>query len=131
MKDLENEMNILATFTCQLSACQKPITLRITGATYYRVSLNEHTILYGPARTAAGYASVDTLTLDVSKGGNLLIEVAGYNCRTLSNAFHSSILSSSGSDCRDCICELNMYLQVKNAWIKVKRTTTFHKVSMI
>ncbi len=92
LKDLENEMNILAAFTCQLSACQKPVTLRITGATYYRVSLNEHTILYGPARTAAGYASVDTLTLDVSKGGNLLIEVAGYNCRTLSNAFHSSFL---------------------------------------
>ncbi len=98
LKDLDREMNIMAVFGCHIGPRSNSVTLQITGATFYRVLFNDSVVLYGPARTAVGHASVDELELDMSAGGDIVIEVAGYNCRTLSNVVHSSFLIAEITD---------------------------------
>ena len=61
---------------------QEARSLRITGASCYRIWLNGHFVGHGPARAAHGFYRVDEWPLDdcTRDGANLLaIEVAGYN----------------------------------------------------
>ncbi len=74
--------NYQAGFRCDFYAEEeKKYTLKLTGASYYKVYLNGEFVGYGPARAPLGYVRTDELTLDVKNGINkLAIEVAGYNC---------------------------------------------------
>ena len=58
--------------------------LYITAAYAYRLTVNGEFVAFGPARTAEGYARVDAVSLDRFKGkpSEIIIEVAGYNCRS-------------------------------------------------
>ena len=83
----ENEMNytlLLRATYADLRGCK----LYITAASFYRLVVNGRFVAFGPARTAGGYARVDELAL--GRYGNktgeneILIEVAGYGCKSLS-----------------------------------------------
>ena len=70
-------------------------TLYITAASFYRVAVNGRFVAFGPARTAYGYARVDELPLGKygRKGENeIVIEVAGYACRSLSTVQQDSFV---------------------------------------
>lgn len=95
---------------CQLMFCAEIGSLEnaqinIAAVDFYRLTANGHFVGFGPARTAKGYARVDSYDLsaydnqklyadDTSITGMLKrrrpneikIEVAGYHCMTLSTA---------------------------------------------
>ena len=63
IKDKERDMNTYAVFRTKADI-QAGTTLHITGATFYRVFVNNTFLGFGPARTAGGYAREDIFSLD-------------------------------------------------------------------
>jgi alpha-L-rhamnosidase len=93
----ETEMNytLLLRATCaDLAGCK----LYLTAASFYRLTVNGRFVAFGPARTAGGYARVDEIPLGRynKRGGEneLLIEVAGYHCRSLSTVRQPSFAAA-------------------------------------
>lgn len=85
LKDMEKEMNITAFFAANFECSGEDAKLCITGATYYRVTVNGEFVCYGPARAPRGFTRVDVIDISkhVSWGLNqIVIEVASYNCDT-------------------------------------------------
>ena len=82
----DREMNyslVLRAETEDLRGC----TLYVTAFSFYRLTVNGSFVAFGPARTAKGYARVDEIDLGSHhrEGGNeIVLEVAGYYCRSLS-----------------------------------------------
>ena len=67
----------------------KGTVLNIAAADFYRLTVNGEFVGFGPARTAKGYARVDSYDLsgakDTNNGENeIVIEVAGYCCKSMS-----------------------------------------------
>lgn len=86
LKDLQNEMNIQTLFVAEF-AKKDNLTLKITGASAYRVYINDILVHYGPARTAGGYARVDIVPLcdSIIKDKNQIkIEAVNYHCNSYS-----------------------------------------------
>ena len=82
LKDKSRSMNIQTAFFCRFYA-EKNIeyTLKITGASLYRIYFNGLFLHYGPARAPHGYARVDSLVLPCKSGENIIaVELAGYCC---------------------------------------------------
>ncbi len=83
LKDLNKEMNITAFFAANFECNGKDVVLEITGATYYRITVNGEFAGYGPARAPKGFTRMDTIdiTRHTSWGLNqIVVEVASYNC---------------------------------------------------
>ena len=82
VKNRRETVNYQAGFRCDFYAeAKEKYTLKITGASLYRIFINGEFIGYGPARAGDGYMRCDEITLDAREGLNkLAIEVAGYNC---------------------------------------------------
>jgi len=82
----ETEKNLTVGFRATFAApAGKPVRLRATGATLYRVFLNGEFLGHGPARGPHGYYRVDEwdLTAKLKPGVNLVaFEVAGYNANS-------------------------------------------------
>ena len=75
----------------------KGVSLSIAAADFYRLTVNGKFVGFGPARTAKGYARVDRYDLSAEKenpdGKNeIVIEVAGYACKSLSTVWQASFL---------------------------------------
>lgn len=92
----EKERNITLGFRTSFDAEKDTqATLRITGCSAYRISLNGTHAGYGPARASKGYFRVDEIPLLVKKGKNTLaIEVAGYNCTSFYHMNQPSFLQA-------------------------------------
>jgi alpha-L-rhamnosidase len=81
---LQAAMNVQAVFTASfLLDSKKPVKIRVTGASLYRIKINDVFAGYGPARAPHEYVRVDEI--DISSmlciGENQVeIEVAGYHC---------------------------------------------------
>lgn len=87
-------LNQFAAFRTTLSSL-KNAQLYITAFSFYRVFVNGRFAGFGPARTAENYARVDIIALDsYHKDGNneILVEVVGYACRSLSTVRQPSYL---------------------------------------
>lgn len=72
-----------------------PVSIKLSAATVYRLFLNGHYVMTGPARAAHGMARVDTVNLQpyIVPGINrIAIEVVGYNFATYSETGDSSFL---------------------------------------
>ena len=83
---LDDEMNITAAFSLQAGRLTG-VTLHLAAADFYRLWVNGRFAAFGPARAARGYARVDVIALDAFDGGpqnEIVLEVAGYQCRSLS-----------------------------------------------
>ena len=94
IKDKEQEMNTFAAFRTAIVG-GKGTTLRITAISFYQLRINGRFVAFGPARAAKNYARVDVIDLDpyLTDGKNeILVTVAGYNCRALSTAKQSAFL---------------------------------------
>lgn len=95
---LEKEKNIHVGFRTVFSGGgATQVSLRLTGATIYRVFLNGKFIQHGPARGPHGFYRVDELDLSkqTDEGDNLLaIEVIGYNCNSFAYLNQPSFLQA-------------------------------------
>ncbi len=90
----EKEMNITGVFTQSVGTLEGA-RLYIAAASFYRLYINGKFVAFGPARAAKGYARVDILPLSEynSGGDNMLrIEVAAYNCKSLSTCISEGFL---------------------------------------
>lgn len=81
----------------ETAASLKGTVLNIAAADFYRLTVNGEFVGFGPARTAKGYARVDSYDLsdanDTNNGENeIVIEVAGYCCKSMSTVFQNSFL---------------------------------------
>ncbi|MBQ8396812.1 MAG: hypothetical protein IJX53_01270 [Clostridia bacterium] len=93
IKGRSNELNVQTAFTCTVDS-RPGLTLRLTGATYYRVFVDGRFVHYGPARAARGCARVDEIALPERGPVALCIEVMGYRCNSLSTANQPSYLQA-------------------------------------
>ena len=94
LSGLSETMNIAGVFTCPLPAMEKEATLRIAAATRCRAYLNGRLLTAGPARAAHGHARVDEISIDLTKGGELRIDVAGYFLKSYDGVKHPSFLTA-------------------------------------
>ena len=79
LQGLAEEKNVTALFSCEPQCKSGAATLRLTGATRYRVYLNGEFVHYGPARAAHGCARVDELQLQLDIDAKLDIYVSSSN----------------------------------------------------
>ena len=75
----------------------KGTILNIAAADFYRLTVNGEFVGFGPARTAKGYARVDSYDLSGvkeadGKNNEIVIEVAGYCCKSMSTVLQNSFL---------------------------------------
>ncbi|MBQ9734455.1 MAG: hypothetical protein IJV95_01225 [Clostridia bacterium] len=117
---IENEidkMNVNLTFEERLDSLLG-VTFLITAADFYRLKVNGKIIGHGPARTALGYARIDEYDLtpyNIDGVSKIVIEVAGYHCKSLSTVLQDSFLIAEAlkdgkvilSTGRDFKCRLN------------------------
>lgn len=91
--ETKNSQLVLRAVLDDLHGCQ----LRITASSFYRLSVNGSFVAFGPARTAGGYARVDQIDLEMYRSDNgeneLVIEVAGYHCRSLSTVLQANFVA--------------------------------------
>ncbi len=89
-------MNTYAVFRAVLPDLDGTV-LALTAFSFYRLTVNGHFVSFGPARAGKGHARVDEIALSpyASEGENeILIEVAGYYCKTLSTVKQPSFLQA-------------------------------------
>lgn len=94
LKDKECEQNYFAAFEATVKDL-KSTEIHIAAATFYRLFVNGTFVAFGPARTAAGYARKDVISLDayhLDEGNAIRIEVAGYCCGSYSAVKSTSFL---------------------------------------
>ena len=94
LKDKSTALNTFAVFRTEIEKAPQA-KLHITAAVFYRLTVNGKFVAFGPARTAKGYARVDIIDLfpHLQNGKNeILIEVAGYYCASLSTVKQPSFL---------------------------------------
>ncbi|MBQ8850153.1 MAG: hypothetical protein IJ011_07480 [Clostridia bacterium] len=91
----ERELNYRLELRAETDSL-KDTTLYISAFSFYRLTVNGRFVAFGPARAAGGYARVDVLPLDrfsiEGKKNEIVIEVAGYNCGSLSTVRQSSFV---------------------------------------
>ena len=91
-KEMNTFYGFRATFDAKETDCP---TLRITGCSDYRISLNGEHIGWGPARAAKGYFRIDEIPLSVKPGRNILaVEVAGYYAKSYYHMEQPSFLQA-------------------------------------
>ena len=66
------------------------VVLNIAASDFYRLTVGGKFVGFGPARTAKGYARVDSYDLTEFGGGEIIVEVAGYRCKSLSTCLQDS-----------------------------------------
>ncbi len=91
IKDKSRELNVFAAFRA-FADTRGGAVLNVTGATFYRVYADGKFLGFGPARATCGYARVDTLALPEGENTEIVIEMCGYFCRTLSTVYQPSFL---------------------------------------
>ena len=88
------ELNTNLVFLSKVGSLLSPV-IHVTAVNFYRLFVNGKFVSFGPARTVYGYARVDEISLAglLDKAENeIKIEVAGYNCRSLSTCIQPSFL---------------------------------------
>lgn len=94
LKDKETSINTLAAFRAEVDHLENTV-IHVTAFSFYRLTVNGQFVAFGPARTAKGYARVDTIDLTpyARTGKNeIVIEVVGYYCFALSTVKQPSFL---------------------------------------
>lgn len=92
----QDTMNSFAAFRASVSDLSDA-RLYISASTFYHVYVNGSFAGFGPARTAKGYARVDIIDLsEYNRAGKneIVITVAGYNCRSLSTVKSKPFLAA-------------------------------------
>lgn len=85
-KGCERKLNYYLTLRAEAESLLGSM-LCITACSFYRLSVNGSFVAFGPARAAKGYTRVDEIPLSAYDNGGvneIVIEVAGYYCKSLS-----------------------------------------------
>ncbi len=108
LKNLSKEMNITAilksSFCIQNTNDAK---ISLTGATFYRVKINEKFVCYGPARASHGHARVDVIDISsyVSVGENEVeIELVSYNTNSFYGVYQEGYLICEITSANNVLC---------------------------
>lgn len=115
---------ILRTTIPNLSGCD----LHITAASFYRLYVNGSFVAFGPARTAKGYARVDIIPLNVyhRPGGNeIIIEVAGYACASLSTVRQPSFVVAEIHRGQELICAADTDFVAYHSCRQIQKTERY------
>ena len=94
LKNHEKTLNTFAVFRAETDTL-KNATIYVTAFSFYRLIVNGKFVAFGPARTAKGYARVDVIDLTPYHAENkneIIIEVVGYYCHSLSTVKQPSFL---------------------------------------
>ena len=104
--------------------------LKVAAADFYRLTVNGQFAAYGPARTTVGYARVDEIDLsayDRAGENEILLEVAGYDCGSLSTCRQRSFLAAelfvNGASVRHTGRDFP-------AWVNVRREQHVERLSV-
>ncbi len=93
----ERELNYHLTLRAETDSLAG-VELYVTAFSFYRLTVNGRFVAMGPARTAGGYARVDIIPLEkynaVGRKNEIIIEVTGYNCRSLSTVQQTSFVAA-------------------------------------
>ena len=90
----EASLNYPLTLSAEIESLEDTV-LYLSAFSFYRLYINREFVCVGPARTAKGYARVDEIELgEYSREGvnTIEIQVAGYNCSSLSTARQTSFV---------------------------------------
>ena len=92
----ECEMNVHAVFRTKVQL-EHNTKLHISGCSFYRIYINDKFMGVGPARASHGYAREDVFDLNQyqiadGEAAEILIEMVGYYCRSLSTVLQPSFL---------------------------------------
>lgn len=88
------DMNVTCFFIVHFPYSEN-VRLTITACSFYRAYLNGQVIAYGPARAAHSVFRVDVVALKNLQAENaLVVEVAGYNCRSFYSLNEPSFLQA-------------------------------------
>jgi len=104
LKGFENEMITQAQFVAVFEG-KKDITIKMTGATYYRVYVNDVLVHYGPARCAGGYARIDIVPVDekiLCDKNTIKIDATCYLCNSFASVKQKGFICAevlSGDEC--------------------------------
>lgn len=85
------QMNTFVVFESCVAAGQA-LQLHIAGTAFYRIFINGRFLAAGPARTAAGYVREDVISLPGDEDLHMVIEAAGYYCKSLATVQQPSCL---------------------------------------
>ncbi len=94
LKDKSTSLNTFAVFRTEIEHTQNA-KLYITAFSFYRLTVNGKFVAFGPARTAKGYFRVDIIDLSPhlqNSKNEILVEIAGYYCASLSTVRQPSFL---------------------------------------
>ena len=92
--DEEASLNYPLTLVAKVGSLENTV-IYLSAFSFYRLLVNGEFVCMGPARTSKGYARIDEIALgEYNKAGEntLEIQVAGYNCSSLSTARQTSFV---------------------------------------
>ena len=96
-KDKAKEQNYQLVLRATVDSLKNTI-IYLAACSFYRLTVNGSFVAFGPARTAGGYARVDEIALDAydicGKASEIIIEVAGYYCMSLSTVKQPSFVTA-------------------------------------
>ena len=90
----DKEMNYQLILRAEVGSLRDCV-LYVTAFSFYRLTVNGCFVSFGPARTAKGYARVDEIDLGAyhkEEKNEIVIEVAGYYCKSLSTVKQPSFV---------------------------------------
>ena len=105
-KGQSEQKNTFVVFTSHITA-QKDLLLHIAGTAFYRVFVNGSFLAAGPARCAAGYVREDIITLPAEGELDVVVEAAGYYCKSLATVQQPSCLMAEVRCGQTVIATLN------------------------
>lgn len=105
-KGQSEQKNTFVVFTSHITA-QKDLLLHIAGTAFYRVFVNGSFLAAGPARCAAGYVREDIITLPAEGELDVVVEAAGYYCKSLATVQQPSFLMAEVRCGQTVIATLN------------------------
>ena len=95
LEGMEHTKNLFVSFEVDVDSLDGS-EIHICASFFYRLFVNGNFLSFGPARSAKGYTRKDILDLSAYENGSgknkIIIEVAGYNCRSLSTCLCHSFL---------------------------------------
>ena len=96
LKGCAERLNTFAAFRARTVIPENAV-LYLAASDFYRLTVNGRFAAFGPARTAKGYARVDAIALNDYRAdgeNEIVIEVAGYACASLSTVRFASFLTA-------------------------------------
>lgn len=118
------QKNTFVVFQSRITS-QENLRLHIAGTAFYRVFVGGSFLAAGPARCAAGYVREDVITLPGEGELDVVIEAAGYYCKSLATVQQPSCLMAEVRCGQTVIATLNRDFAVYMPPCKVQKVERY------